>query len=162
MTTATQYDALNLFEQLVNNVFQPHACEAPQRSPQQAAEIGSDRGAASAGQARQETRLVRMDVSETDQSYRVSAEFPGIKKELIEIMIEGKHVFLQAQATLAQAADGSAGRSLLNERFAGKLSRRIQLQQEIDSTAATASFADGVLQLTLPKKLAAMRKLEIQ
>ncbi len=153
MTTATHYDALNLIEHLVNNVFQPQAYESACKAP--------NRTAAKQEQAREETRLVRMDVSETEQEYLLLAEFPGIKKEEIDITIEGKHVLLQAQAKRAAPADENAPRSLLNERFYGKLSRRIQLQQDIDSAAVKATFADGVLQLTLPKKLVAVKKVEI-
>ena len=40
----------------------------------------------------------------------------------------------------------------------GKLSRSFTLPQEIDEAAAQAKFADGVLELTLPKKAAATRR----
>jgi len=50
----------------------------------------------------------------------------------------------------------------LNERFYGKLERRIQLPLEIDEAQAQAKFVDGILQLQLPKKrLPGAHKLEI-
>jgi HSP20 family protein len=45
-----------------------------------------------------------------------------------------------------------------SERYYGKVSRAFRLGQEIDQAGAVAKFADGVLELTLPKKAAATRK----
>jgi hypothetical protein len=46
--------------------------------------------------------------------------------------------------------------------FFGKTARRFALPQELDETRANAKFADGVLNLTLPKKAVVTgRKLEI-
>jgi len=54
-------------------------------------------------------------------------------------------------------------RVLRSERHYGKVSRSFQLGQDIDEAKAQARFADGVLELTLPKKVAASsRKLTIQ
>jgi HSP20 family protein len=158
MATATQhYDALDLFQHMVNNVFQSQAYDTPgAAAPQQ-------RTVAKPVTERQETRMVRMDVSETEQAYLVLAEFPGIRKEEVSVTIEGKQILLQAEARPAPDVEGVAKRSLLSERFYGKMSRRIQLPQDIDEAAASAKFADGVLELRLPKKKAISgRKLEIQ
>jgi HSP20 family protein len=53
-------------------------------------------------------------------------------------------------------------REWCNERWYGKFSRTIQLPLEIDEQNAEASYADGLLHLTLPKKTSSMTKrLEI-
>jgi HSP20 family protein len=44
---------------------------------------------------------------------------------------------------------------LRNERYFGALSRSFQMPVDIDDTASKAKFDNGVLQLTLPKKVAA-------
>jgi HSP20 family protein len=44
---------------------------------------------------------------------------------------------------------------LRTERYFGKVSRTFQLGQDIDDAKAAAKFSDGVLELTLPKKVAA-------
>jgi HSP20 family protein len=52
---------------------------------------------------------------------------------------------------------------LHRERFYGKVERAFRLGTEIDQAAAGAKYADGVLELTLPKKAAAAgRQLTIQ
>jgi HSP20 family protein len=54
-------------------------------------------------------------------------------------------------------------RVLRTERYFGKVSRSFQLGQDIDDAKAAAKFADGVLELTLPKKAAtAGRRLSIE
>ncbi len=165
MATATHYDAFDLLEHMFNRAqHQPQA--------QRCAPVRKETPASV------ETRLIRMDVTESEQAYTVLAELPGVKKEQLEVRIEGKHVYIQGQVVpAAQAANapdvsnaGNASpvnasapeRQLLNERFYGKLERRIQLPLEIDEAQAQAKFADGILQLQLPKKrLAGAHKLEI-
>lgn len=54
-------------------------------------------------------------------------------------------------------------RVLRTERYFGKVSRSFQLAQEIDEGQVTAKYADGVLELTLPKKAATQaRRITIQ
>lgn len=146
MTIGTHYDALDLIEQVINQAFQPRS-QAPVTAPA----------------ARQETRLIRMDVSETEQAYLILAELPGVSKDQLEVVIEGKEVLLHAESKRPETPENTPSRNLMGERFFGKLSRRIQLPQEIDDQAAQARFADGLLHLQLPKKKAGgIRKLEIQ
>jgi HSP20 family protein len=47
---------------------------------------------------------------------------------------------------------------LRTERYFGKVSRSFQLGADLDEANAAAKFNDGVLELTLPKKLAAASK----
>ena len=44
---------------------------------------------------------------------------------------------------------------LRSERYFGQVSRSFQLAHDIDEAAASATFKDGVLELTLPKKTVA-------
>jgi len=55
------------------------------------------------------------------------------------------------------------GRVLRSERYYGKLYRAFQLGDAIDEAVAEAKYADGVLELRLPKKAATTAKrLEIR
>ena len=49
-------------------------------------------------------------------------------------------------------------RVLRSERYFGKVSRSFQLEQDLDDTKAAAKFNDGVLELTLPKRIASPSK----
>ena len=109
-----------------------------------------------------ETAPLRFDVRETPEAYVVHAELPGVKKDQIEVEIEGNEVSIAAHVgDKREARDGE--KWLRVERFQGRTARRFALPQELDESRADAKFTDGVLELTLPKKApAAGRKIAIQ
>jgi HSP20 family protein len=105
---------------------------------------------------------VKVDVAERDGAYVVHAELPGVKKEDIQLSIDGAQVTLSAEIKREkEAKEGEQGhneRVLHSERTYGKVTRSFTLPQEIDDATAQARFNDGLLELTLPKKAAAQRK----
>ncbi|MGH8739023.1 MAG: Hsp20/alpha crystallin family protein [Burkholderiales bacterium] len=108
-------------------------------------------------EARTELLRMKVDVAENNGAYTVSAELPGVRKEDIQVTIDGAQVTLSAEVKREKEAAEDA-RVLHAERMFGKLSRSFALPQDIDEAAAEAKFRDGVLELTLPKKAAAARK----
>ena len=111
---------------------------------------------------RAETAPIRVDVKEDAASYVVHAEMPGVKKEDIAVEIEGNEVTIAAEVKRGEdAKDGE--KWLRTERFHGRTARRFALPQEVDEGRAGAKFADGVLELTLPKKAPVTgRKIAVQ
>ena len=103
---------------------------------------------------------VKVDVAEANGAYTVTADLPGVRKEDIQVSIDGAEVTLSAEVKREkEAREGEQGERVLHtERVYGKVSRSFTLPQEIDDAAAKAKFTDGVLELTLPKKAAAARK----
>ena len=100
---------------------------------------------------------VKVDVTERNGAYLVTADLPGVKKEDIHVDIDGAQVTLTAEVKREkEVAEGE--RVLHTERSYGKVSRSFALPQELDEAKAEARFKDGVLELTLPKKAAAARK----
>ena len=98
-----------------------------------------------------------MDVIENDREYQVQAEIPGVKKEEINISINGNEVVVSAE--VKHEKDVKNGDTMLrSERYYGKLQRAFTLGHEVDQATAQAKYSDGVLQLTLPKKIAAATK----
>jgi HSP20 family protein len=109
-----------------------------------------------------EVRPIRVDVKENADAYVVQAELPGVKKEDIEVEVEGNEVTLRAQARREEVAKDDGQKWLRVERRFGAAERHLALPQEIDEGKAQARFADGVLELTLPKKAPASgRKVEV-
>jgi len=94
----------------------------------------------------------RMDVTEDDKAYRVSAEIPGVKKDDIEITINGNEVTVSAEVKNEKEVKADGGALLRSERYYGKVQRAFSFAQEVDEASAQAKYADGVLELTLPKK----------
>lgn len=113
-------------------------------------------------EARAQALPLRVDVRETSGSYVVLAELPGVKKDAIQVEIEGDEVSITAD--IARVGEAKEGEKWLRlERFHGRTERRFALPQEIDSARADARFTDGVLELTLPKKApAGGRKIAVQ
>src|SRR3954470_22562779 len=100
---------------------------------------------------------VKVDVTEKNGAYKVTAELPGVKKEDIGVSIDASQVTLTAEVKQEKEASQDE-RVLHTERVFGKVTRSFTLPQEVDEAKAEAKFRDGILELTLPKKAAAQRK----
>ena len=104
---------------------------------------------------------IRVDVSENDKEYLVSAEIPGARKEDIRVSIDGNYVSIAAEIKKEQ--EEKHGRSLVRETYRGAVSRGFTLASDVDDKAAVAKLEDGVLRLTLPKREGSgSRTLKIQ
>ena len=105
---------------------------------------------------------IKMDVKEDDNAYTVHADIPGVKKEDIQVSIEGNLVSLSAE-TKTEKEEKKGEKVLRSERYVGKVARSFTLAHEVDESKAQAKYKDGVLELTLPKKAAgSARKLAVQ
>ena len=113
-------------------------------------------------QAQDTTARFLADIAESDKAYTVYAELPGVKKDDIQISIDGDQVAISAE-TRAEKEVKDGERVLRSERYSGKVYRAFALGSAIDEDAASARYADGVLELTLPKKAApAAKRVTIQ
>lgn len=99
----------------------------------------------------------KMDVKENDKDYTVHADLPGVKKEDIHVSIEGNTVAISAE-THAESEQKEGEKVLKRERTYGKVFRSFALGSDIDEATASAKYSDGVLELVLPKKVAAASK----
>lgn len=95
---------------------------------------------------------IKVDVKETDGGYTVQAEVPGVPKEDIHVSIDGNVVSLRAEVRqMDQQTEGE--KVLRSERYFGSVARSFQLPADIDVGQAKAKYDNGILTLTLPKKL---------
>jgi len=105
---------------------------------------------------------IKLDVMENEKDYAVHAEIPGVKKEDIHVTIEGNQVSISAEVK-KEKEEKEGAKVIRSERYFGKVFRSFSLGHDIDDAAAKAKYADGVLELTLPKKAgAAAKKLAVQ
>ena len=93
----------------------------------------------------------KVDIKETANGYAMSAEIPGVKKEDIHITVDGGTVSITAEVRQSdeQKQDEKLVRS---ERYYGSVSRSFQLPVDIDQAQTKASYENGVLTLSLPRK----------
>ncbi len=99
----------------------------------------------------------RVDVAENDNAYRLRAEIPGVKKDDIQITIDGETVAIGAEVRNEKEVKNGE-RVLRSERHYGKVYRAFTLGQAVDEATASAKYTDGVLELTLPKKAVVQAK----
>jgi HSP20 family protein len=105
---------------------------------------------------------IRLDVREDDKAYFVDAVIPGVRKEDINVAIDGNEVSISAEVRKEKEMK-EGERVLRSERYYGKTARSFALAQDIDEANVSAKYADGILALTLPKKVAASaKKITIQ
>ncbi|BCQ28969.1 Hsp20/alpha crystallin family protein (plasmid) [Caballeronia sp. NK8] len=100
---------------------------------------------------------VKIDVSETDVAYLVKADLPGIDKKDIDVKIDRNAVSIHAKSE-RNKEEKEGERVIRRERYSGEVSRTFSLGSEIDEAGASAQFRDGILTLTLPKKVPADQK----
>jgi HSP20 family protein len=106
---------------------------------------------------------MRVDVSEKDNAYEVKADIPGVKKEDINVRIDGNVVQIDAEVNREKETKGNGGKVLRSERYWGTISRTFSLAQDVDDSKVVAKYTDGVLTLELPKKAStASKKIAIQ
>lgn len=96
---------------------------------------------------------LKVEVRETPQAYTLHAEIPGVTKEDIHVQVDGNVVTLRAE--VRQHDSQAEGEKVLrSERFYGSVARSFQMPQDIDNATSKAKYDNGVLMLTLPKKVA--------
>ena len=107
-----------------------------------------------------QTPSIKMDVQEQGDSYLVHAELPGVKKEDIDIQVEGNVVRISAESR-QEREEKQGKRVIRSERYVGRVMRSFTLGMNVDDSAASAKFENGVLELTLPKKSLAESRCKI-
>ncbi|QHE77360.1 Hsp20/alpha crystallin family protein [Hydrogenophaga sp. PBL-H3] len=95
---------------------------------------------------------IKIDLSEQDGSYAVKAEIPGVKKDDIDVRIDGNVVTISAEVKTEKEEKDKGGRMLRHERQEGYASRTFTLACPVDEGKVEANYKDGILALTLPKK----------
>lgn len=134
----TRYDPFNLdtvFDDLFRGFFvQPLRLKTPIEAPE-----------------------IKMDVVENDKEYRVKAEIPGVKKEDIQVTVDGNTVSMSAEVK-KESEEKKGDKVIRSERYYGQVARSFSLPVDIDEAGAQAKYTDGVLELTLPKKAQASAK----
>ena len=105
---------------------------------------------------------LRVDVTEDEKSYTVRAEIPGVRKDDIHVAVDGNQVEISAE--VKNDKDIKDGEKVLrSERYYGKVFRAFALGQDIDESATQAKYADGILELKLPKKAStSVKRIVIQ
>lgn len=102
----------------------------------------------------------RMDISEDDQAFKVSAELPGARPEDVEVIVDQDVLTIRAERM--QERETSRRNYHLVERSVGVFQRSLQLPAPVDPGKVQASFDNGVLTVTIPKDSSQARSRRVQ
>jgi HSP20 family protein len=91
----------------------------------------------------------KLDVSETETEVKVEAELPGVDEKDVEVTLSDGRLTIKGEKK--QEKDEKKKDYHLVERSHGSFARTVGLPFEVDPEQVKASFANGVLTVTLPK-----------
>jgi HSP20 family protein len=90
------------------------------------------------------------DLTETDDAYVAEVELPGVGKDDISVELSGQELAISGEYRQS-GRDRKDGRTLWRGRRSGRFEYRVMLPGHADPDKITATLADGVLTVTVPK-----------
>jgi HSP20 family protein len=93
----------------------------------------------------------RMDVVDKGTTFEVTVDLPGVKKEDINVSVEGNRVVISAE-TKTEKETKEGDKLLCSERSMASYARSFELPAEVTEAGADAHYENGVLTLALPKR----------
>ena len=102
-----------------------------------------------------------VDIFEKGDDLVICAELPGLEQDDVDISIENNTLVLRGERKRKTEFEEKDAHRL--ERTFGVFTRSFTLPKTVDSDRISASYKNGVLELTLPKvEQAKLRKIEIK
>lgn len=106
-----------------------------------------------------------VNVVEDGSGFKVEAELAGMDPKNVEIEITGGYLTLKGERKEEKEEKKEGGSYLRQEISYGSFLRTVALPETADGDKAKASFKNGILTITVPKKAEAQqkpRKIEIR
>lgn len=100
---------------------------------------------------------VPVNLRETDKSYEMSLVAPGLRKEDFKLNVNNELLTISYEQKENQNEETASGGWLRKEYKMQSFSRSFNLDDTVDLNKITASYDNGILHLTLPKKESAQR-----
>ena len=97
-----------------------------------------------------EVRAPYCDLIDMGKEYKLRAEIPGIPKDKIDITIEKAGVEISAESKTE--TDEEKKGYVSRERTYSSFYRNVAFPEEVVPEKAEATYQDGILELTVPKK----------
>ena len=101
-----------------------------------------------------------LDLYDDKDSFLVSVELPGMKKEEIDISLHDGVLTISGERK--HERENKEGETFRSERYFGKFQRSVSLPTGVDAGKVKASYKDGILSVFLPKlEEAKPRQIEV-
>lgn len=98
-----------------------------------------------------DSKVMRTDIKENNNSYNIIIDLPGYTKEDIKIDVENG--YLNISASMKKENDeNEKGKFVRRERYFGECSRSFYVGEDIEAEDVQATFKNGTLRLAIPKK----------
>ena len=94
-------------------------------------------------------RVPNAEIRETDTSYTVRLELPGVDHDSIDVKATDRNLVITAERTANSSDDTNA--LLLSEFRSGTWSRSFRFPHSLDRDQLKASYRDGVLEINAGK-----------
>lgn len=92
---------------------------------------------------------LRLDVSETDKAYVVTAELPGLSEDDVEITIDEDVLTISGEKAQEEEDEGKTFHRV--ERSYGTFTRRLSLPADVNDNDIEAHMKNGILEITIGK-----------
>lgn len=89
------------------------------------------------------------DITETDDSYEIRTELPGVSKDDVQISVKDNLLTIKGEKRQENMDDSKNYKHI--ERRYGTFERNFTLPPKVDVDNINAKFNDGVLTLSIPK-----------
>jgi len=99
---------------------------------------------------------VRVDTSEDDKAYHVTAELPGMSEKDVEVTFADNVLTISGEKKEEKEVKEKDYHR--RERSFGSFRRSFSLPAEVDEDKISAAFKDGVMTIELPKSKSAQKK----
>ena len=96
-----------------------------------------------------------VEVQETDNGYRVTAELPGLEEKDVDVSFQDGVLTIRGE----KRAETENRDRTVSERYYGRFERRLELP-DIDDSKAHATFRNGVLTIDLPRVAEAQERIK--
>ena len=107
----------------------------------------------SVGEARQEEDSVdfrpKVNTRETEESYHIEVELPGVKKEEVNIEIDGNVLSISGERSVKKEHKDENYHKV--ESHFGRFSRSFTLPEKVEVSKIEAEFLNGILEVEIPK-----------
>ena len=97
--------------------------------------------------------LMKTDVRETDNTYELDVDLPGFKKDEVQLDLKDGYLTISAAKGLDKDQEDKKGKYIRQERYTGACSRSFFVGEEIEPRDVSAKFEDGILRVSLPKRV---------
>ena len=94
-------------------------------------------------------RVPNAEICETETSYTVRLELPGVKRDSIDIKATDRNLGITAERPATSSDDNNA--PLLSEFRSGTWSRNFRFPHSLDREQLKASYRDGILEINAGK-----------